>query len=137
LPLQIRRAKPEPVDPEINAFYGKLLPLVNEMVFHAGSFQLKTTFPDREDTFANLIAYTWVLGKAARLVIVNLSEFPSCGRIPIQDDLSESQTYVFTDRLSGQSFVAAGKSLAHPGMSFDLKSYQAQVWEIEEGSGRA
>jgi hypothetical protein len=135
LPLQIRRAKPEPVDPEINAFYGKLLPLVNEEIFHAGSFKLKTIFSNRDDTSTNLIAYTWSLGKAFRLVVVNLSQFPSCGRIPIQDGLSESQTYLLTDRLSRQSSTQSGKLLAHPGMSFDLKGYQTQVWQIEEGPG--
>ncbi len=86
LPVQIRRSKPEAIDPEIKAFYDKLLPVVNEEIFHAGTWQLKEVLPDCDSTFENLIAYTWKLGKSLRLVVVNLSQHPSGGRIYLQDD---------------------------------------------------
>jgi hypothetical protein len=135
LPLQIRRTRPELIDPEIKAFYDKLLPLANEEIFHTGMFQLKPVLSQSDDTFRNLIAYTWKSGDSFRLVIVNLSQHPSCGRISLQDDVSESHTYSFIEWSSRQRFVQAGKLIAHPGLSFDLNEYQAQVWKIDSTPG--
>ena len=132
LPLQIRRTRLEPVDREISAFYHKLLPLVSEEIFRTGAFQLKTVFPESDKTSENVIACTWRLGGSCCLVIVNLSESASSGRIPLQDGISEDRTYLFSEGLNGQNFVQSGKLIAHPGLSFHLKGYEAHLWKIEE-----
>jgi hypothetical protein len=136
LPLQIRQAQPEPADPEIQAFYVKLLSLVDQPIFHEGTFCLKEVLPDCDDTFENLIAYTWKLGGSLRLVTVNLSQYPSCGLVSFYDSISESLDYSFSDLLSGQSFIQSGKLAAHPGLSIVLSGYLAQVWEIAEKGSR-
>jgi hypothetical protein len=130
LPLQIRQSKPEAVDPEIKAFYDKLLPVVNEDIFHIGTWQLKQVLQDGDDTADNLIAHTWKLGDAMRLVIANLSQHPAQGRIGFQDDVSELHNYSFTEKLSGQTFIQSGKLIAHPGLSLKLAGYQAQIFDI-------
>ncbi len=132
LPVQIRRTKPEPPDAEIETFYARLLSTVNEEIFHAGTFRLKEVLPDCDSTFENLIAYTWKLDSSLRLVVINLSQSPSCGLISLQDDVSESQSCVFADLLNGQTFTRLGKLAAHPGLSFNLAGYQAQLWNIDQ-----
>ena len=131
LPIQIRQSKPDPIDPGIKAFYDKLLPEVNEDIFHSGTWQLKEVLLDIDITSENLIAFTWKLQDSLRLIIVNLSQRTSYGRVSFQDDVSESQNYTFIDKLSDQSFVQSGKILAHPGLSFKLSGYQAQLFEIK------
>ncbi len=130
LPVQIRQSRPEPLDPGIEILYAKLLPVVNEDIFHAGTWQLKEVFQDIDLTSENLIAYTWKLQESLRLIVTNLSQHPAYGRICLQDAVSESQDYAFTDQLSRQSFVQSGKLLAHPGLAVKLSGYQAQIYEI-------
>lgn len=134
LPVQIRQTKPETVDSDIQAFYNKLLPVSGEEIFHSGTWQLKEVLQDCDDTFKDLIAYTWKLGDYFRLIIVNLSQHPSCGRVYFWDDISELQSYLFTEKISGQSFVQSGKLMAHPGLSIKLTGYQPQIWEITPAS---
>jgi hypothetical protein len=132
LPVQIRQSRPEALDPEIKSFYDRLLPLVGEEIFHTGTWQLKQLLPDCEDNFQNLIAYTWKLGDSLRLITVNLSQHPSCGRLTFQDDFVELQSYSFTDKLSGETFTQPGTLLVHPGLTIKLSGYQAQIWEISK-----
>ncbi len=132
LPVQLRQSKPETVDPEIQAFYEKLLPVINEEIFHAGVWKLKPVFDNCDNTAANLIASTWKLGDSIKLVIVNLSQHPSQGRVCFQDDVSESHEYLLTDNLSGQSMTRSGILMAHPGMGFNLSGYQAQIFDISQ-----
>jgi hypothetical protein len=134
MPVQIRQTRPEPVDSEIQAFYSVLMTAINEEIFHTGTWKLKEVLPDCDNAFENLIAYTWKLENSFRLIIVNLSQYPSCGRLSFQDDPPESQDYSFTDILSGQNFIQSGIVMAHPGLSIKLAGYQAQIWKIEPES---
>jgi hypothetical protein len=136
LPIQIRQSKPDPTDPEILAFYEKLMPPFKDYVFHAGEWHLKNVYPNGEKTAENLIAYTWKLDDSLRLIIVNLSPEPAEGRIDFQDEASEIEVselkdYKLNDRLSGQTFSSSGKQLVHPGLVLRLEGYQARIFEIE------
>ncbi len=134
LPLQIRRSRPEPVDPVIQAFYTRLIPEINREIYHAGHWKLKPVFIDDESSAENIIAFLWEMGGLRRLVTVNLNQHPSRGRITLQDDVDESQTYVFSGILSEGRFQECGKILAHPGFILNLTGYQAQIWQIEPTS---
>jgi hypothetical protein len=131
LPVQIRQSMPDPGDTGIKAIYDKLMPVVNQDIFHTGTWKLKEVLVDLDITSENLVAFTWKLHDSLRLIIVNLSQHTSYGRIDFRDDVSESQDYAFADKLSDQSFVQSGKVMAHPGLSVKLTGYQSQIWEIE------
>jgi hypothetical protein len=131
LPLQIRQTKSEPVNLEIQSFYGKLLPAVNEPIFHQGLWQLKEALPEGDNNAENLIAYTWKLGESIKLIVVNLNQHPAQGRVPLHDVISEQQEYYCSDILTGQCNSFNGILLSHPGFSLKLEGYQAQIWEIE------
>jgi hypothetical protein len=130
LPMQLRRAPPEPVDADILAFYSRLLPLVDQPVFHDGSWQLKPVFPEPDNTSLNLVACTWKLEDVMMLVIVNLAPQPAAGRVCFQDEIDEQRDYTFTDKLNPGRFTQNGKILAHPGLAFELDAYQARIYEI-------
>ncbi|HEX7475305.1 MAG TPA: alpha-amylase family glycosyl hydrolase [Dehalococcoidales bacterium] len=131
LPIQIRQSKPESIDPEIQAFYEKLLPEVNRDIYHSGIWKLKEVFPDCDESAENLVAYLWKIGDSYRLVAVNLSQHPAQGRVCLQEDISESKEYAFTEILSGHTLTQNGEMLAHPGFILNLVGYQAQIWQIE------
>jgi hypothetical protein len=130
LPLQLRQAKPEADEPEIKAFYERLMPLVNEDVFHSGRWQLKKVYPETAGAEVPLIAYTWTLGEKLMLVIINLSPQPASGRVHFQDDVFEDQEYTLKDRFNLAELRKSGKLMAHPGLVFKLDGYQVQIFEI-------
>ena len=130
MPIQIRRTKLEVVEIDIQTFYDQLLKKVNEPIFHGGSWQLKEVFKDTDNSFESLISYLWVLNGELRLVIVNLSRSDALGRICFQDDISESIEYTFSEKFTGRSFTTSGLLMAHPGLSFTLEGFQAQIFDI-------
>jgi hypothetical protein len=130
LPIQIRQSRPEAVDPEIQAFYNKLLPLVSEKIFHAGEWRLRELLPEVDRTSENLVAYTWKLDQVLRLVTANLDQHPSQARIRFQDELLNSKDYLITDLLSGFSFRQKGAEMLSPGMALQLAGYQARIFDI-------
>jgi hypothetical protein len=130
MPLQIRQTKSEAVDPEIRSFYDGLLTRVNEPIFHNGTWKLKEVFKDVDNSFENLIAIVWKLDQELRLVIVNLSHSGARGRVHFQDDITESGDYLFKESGNGRSFTRSGLIMAHPGLTFILAGYQAQIYDI-------
>jgi hypothetical protein len=134
LPLQIRQSRPEAVDLQIKAFYEKLLPEVNQEVFHTGVWQLVDVLPESDNTAENLIGYTLTGCEPLRLTIVNLSQHPSRGRVRLPA-LSPWTDYSLTERLSGQSLTQDGRSMTYPGLLLSLEGYQGQIWEVNFNSG--
>jgi hypothetical protein len=131
LPLQVRQCKPDPADPEIEAFYAQLMPRINQAIYHDGVWKLKEVLPDRDQSDANIIAHIWQKEGSCRLIAANLSQHPARGRICFENDVLESRQYTLTEVFSGQTLIRSGWQLAHPGLLVNLVGYQAQIWEIE------
>jgi glycosidase len=131
LPIQIRRSRPEAADPGMQIFYQKLLDIVNMEVFHSGRWQLREIFPETEDNYENLVAFTWQFNDQLTLIIVNLSQHPAQGWLNFADTVQEDREYVLTEVFSGNTLSRAGRLLAHPGLAFHLTGYQAEIWRID------
>jgi len=134
LPLQIRRTKPEAVDPDIQAFYNLLLQEVNQDIFHHGTWQLKEVFSVGDNTADNIIACIWKSAESVRLVAVNLDQHPAGGRVSLGDAVSEYRQYSCSETFSRKNETHDGLLLAHPGFSLKLEGYQGQIWKIEPGA---
>ena len=130
LPVQIRRGKLEKADPAVASFYSSLLPIINEDIYHSGTWRLKEVFKHIEDTNENLIAYLWKSDSEIRLTIVNLASKTSSGRLCFQDDVDEEIDYRLEEVFSGSSSQNNGKIMAHPGLIFKLSAGQAQIYKI-------
>ena len=81
-PVFLRRRPVEPIDADLRAFYHTLLAAVKGSGLREGEWQLceSTGWPDNSSYF-NLGAWCWDLGRERYVVIVNLSEYRSQGRI--------------------------------------------------------
>jgi hypothetical protein len=121
LPVQIRRSKPETVDPAVSTFYEKLLPIINEDTFHSGNWQLRDIQPHQDDSSQNLIAYTWKLENQTVLVTVNLGQDASQGIVDIKDIIMGQSNFIFYDRLKGQSFLLENSLTADAGFVLSLE----------------
>jgi glycosidase len=105
LPLQIRQSQPEEKNEEIKNHYETLFKLTDEPILHKGTWRLKQSFKDLDDSYENLIAYVWKLGDELRLILVNLSHSPAQARICFQDDVNEAINYTLTDKLDSSNFI--------------------------------
>jgi glycosidase len=130
LPLQLRRVKEEESDEEISAFYGRLLPIVKQDIFHKGVWQLKEVLSLNDASFRNLIAYVWKSPGQIRLVVVNFSEKPAQGSIQLREDLAGDRDYLLVDMLNDGTYLREGREMTTDGLHVILEGYKAHIFEI-------
>jgi len=131
LPVQLRTIKIEEPDGEIRSFYEKLLFITKQDVFHEGEWRLKEVFFFVDESFQNLIAYTWKSSLRTKLVVVNLSQNLSQGRIHLMNELAGEGDFLFLDELNNQQYVRKGADIATAGLHVILDGYKAHVFDIQ------
>lgn len=135
LPVQISRGAEENSHPLLARFYRRLLREVRTEVYRAGAWQWVATQAICSDdhTHANLIAYTWTLGQATRLVIVNLSSEWSRARL----DLSAVRQLAgvrwrLCDVLSESFVQQAGDAMLRDGLLLEVPPSSAQILRFDQ-----
>lgn len=108
VPIQFARGAVEKTDRETRAFYEKLLSFVNTPVLHSGKWKMIRVEGLPDDTWKNLLAWTWTDGRQRRCVIINFSEQTARGYL-VQEDLGFDPED-FCDVLTGRFlYVSASK----------------------------
>jgi glycosidase len=128
LPVFLRRRPKEPVDPSLVEFYGKLLVVLRRDTFRDGQWQLceRTGWPDNQ-SHLNLVAWCWTHEDAHHLVVVNLSEQPSQGRVWIPSQAVASGTLHLSDELSGTVYERNGGDIRASGLYVELEPWGFHV----------
>lgn len=126
LPVFLSRRPPEPVDEELRAFYGQLLPAAATV--RDGAWQLLDTtgWPDN-DSHQHLIAHSWTGTHARHIVIVNYSGTPAQARVPLPWPDLAGRACRLTDLLSARTYDREGDELLAPGLYVDLPAWQSHV----------
>lgn len=130
LPIQLRRAAPEPPDAGVKALYTKLLKISGEDVFHQGDWKLLDCRPNGDNSFDNLITYEWRASAAWKVVAVNLSGAPSRGRVPIDTGSAGSGRVTIPDELNGASLEVDRQELARDGLQVSLDAFGAGIFDL-------
>ena len=133
IPVQLGRCQPEPVEPELSAFYSRLLDALSEQVFHDGDWKL---LEPREEwagnaSHRNFIAYAWMLGEQRRLVVVNLGGLRSQCFLPLGSLELAGKSCRLRDLLSDVEYVRDGDELVSRGLFFSLPAYGHHLFEVE------
>jgi hypothetical protein len=120
LPVFLRRRADEPPDLELEAFYRQLLETIKHPDFHIGQWTLctRTGWPDNS-SFQNLLAWTWKSDERY-LVVVNLSDYKSQGRVGLPWDELRTGYWQLTDLLSGSTYERDGNEMLSPGLYVEL-----------------
>lgn len=130
VPVQLVRRCPEPEQPEIKAFYEKLLAALQSSAVGSGGAQLLkpiAAWPGNP-TAANFILVKWQERPTEfDLVIVNLAPYPSQCYAPLETVAISGKTWSVRDRLSEQQFTRPGQELAEKGLYLDLPAHGAQL----------
>ena len=97
LPITLRMAADEPADPVSVSFFGKILGITREDVFHTGQWSLLPVANEGDCTSENLVVYEWRSGDVWKIVVINLSGWafararPSRGSRLVRENLRSSR----------------------------------------------
>jgi hypothetical protein len=121
LPVFLGRRPAEPLDEALQAFYHKLLAAINAPVFRDGEWKLceRCGWQDN-NSFRNLVAWSWVKGDDRRFIVLNLSDSVVQARVRVPWGEVRDETWRLTDTLSGTSYDREGEEMLTPGLYVEL-----------------
>ncbi|HXX80612.1 MAG TPA: alpha-amylase family glycosyl hydrolase [Thermodesulfovibrionales bacterium] len=121
LPVFLSRRPVEQIDPDLEAFYQKLLNASNHDVFRNGQWLLceQSGWPDNH-SYLNILSWCWVKDEERYLIVINFSETTSQARVHMPWDEMRGNTWRLSDVLSGQTFDRDGNDMRDSGLHVDL-----------------
>ncbi len=129
LPLQLGREPDEPVIECVFEFYKDLLKITDEEIFHKGFWFLR--YPQsagpNDDTYKNMVAFSWRYLNEKRLIVVNFSNEKSRCRIILE--LQEyPPTFKLWDLLNKVQYVRSKREVEEIGLYVELEPYSAHIF---------
>jgi glycosidase len=121
VPVFLSRRPKEPADNSLQSFYAKLLKAIDRPMFRDGEWSLCrcTGWPDN-DSFQNLLAWTWRKDSERCLIAVNLSERPVQARVSVTWPDLGSGKWLLTGAFAGEHYERDGEELSGPGIFVEL-----------------
>ena len=118
---------------EINTCYSNLLQAVGHPLFHEGDCRLCETsgWPDNQ-SFRNIVAWTWTSESDRCVIIVNLSGGAAQARVkvPVEVSWTEPGTVVcLKDPLTGASYDRDAHEMQGAGLYVDLPAWGVHFFE--------
>ncbi len=131
------RAPAEPIDQEIQAFYDRLLSILQRPLFRNGQWQLLDCAPAWEGNWTHdcFVAFRWVnaAGEQA-LVAVNYASHQSQCYLKLRDLVAVSRRWTLTDLLGSEVYERTGCELASDGLYLDAAAWKASLFWMEPTS---
>jgi hypothetical protein len=121
LPVFLGRRPEEPAQPELQAFYARLLQAIDHPALHDGDWRPSacTGWPDNRSC-EQLVAWTWTKGDERCLVVVNLADNAAQARVEVPWDDVRGRRWRLADALSGEAYDREGGELRDAGLYVDL-----------------
>lgn len=139
LPVQLRRAAEEAPDRTLLRWYGRLLELTRDNLFHAGRWRLLEVRAAEDRSSEHLLAYQWRSDSAWAILAANWSDRPAQGRVMIGEELAsglgETPSLVFVDRLHGQAYERRREELEREGFPLRLDPYGVHLLMVSSAGG--
>ncbi|MEU6141871.1 alpha-amylase [Streptomyces sp. NPDC047081] len=125
-PVFLARRPQEQVDEQLRQFYGRLLPAAATV--RDGDWRLlaATGWPDN-GTHRSLLAWSWTGTDTRHVVIVNDSDAPAQGQIPLPWPDLAGRPCRLTDLLTDRTYDRDGDTLLTPGLFVDLPARHSHV----------
>jgi hypothetical protein len=129
-PIELGRLPVEPADPEIATIFQKILAITEEAAFHAARWSLLPVNSEGDISSDGLVAYEWRSRDVWKLIVVNLSDHTSQGRIPFGENVSAGQNYIFYDELNDVKYPRSGEELHNLGLFVQRNGFQAHLFDV-------
>ena len=124
LPVQLGRRPQEPVDDAVRVFYHRLLGEITSTGFRESEWALcdQEGWPDN-GSHLNLASWCLRGGEKRWIVVVNLSDQRSQGRIRLPWADLANRTHRLIDTFSGEVYERGGNEMLNPGLFVDLRGW--------------
>jgi hypothetical protein len=133
VPTHLCRGPAEPTNPEIVAFYAKLLQVLkNTGAFRGGAWsqiQPQSAWPGNW-TSDNFIAYAWAGGSSRHLVVVNYAGNQGQCRLRLPFPELRGKPVRLTDVIGTEVYDRDGTELVKPGLYIDHGPWHFNVFEL-------
>jgi hypothetical protein len=133
VPVFLQRRPAEPPDEELASWYRDLLSQVASHRVRTGDWQLLEVagWPDNQSS-DNLLAWSWTgdAGADRHVVVVNLSQVPAQGRIPLPWPDLPGRGWRLTDLEGDGEFERDGEELAGSGLFVDMRPGQCYLLAV-------
>ncbi len=131
LPVFLRRRPEEPTDRSLENFYRTLLKTLRAEDFKKGDWHLceRTGWPDNQ-SHLNLVAWYVHSERTRHLIVVNLSDSPSQGRIQLPIETRDGRKVRMTDAISGTQYERSGDEIREAGLYVELDPWGYHVLEF-------
>jgi glycosidase len=131
LPVFLARRPDEPPDPDLQAFYKKLLQAIDRPVFreHAWTLCNRTGWSDNQ-SFQNLVAWAWRKEDERCVIVVNLSDYASQAHVQLPWSDVGGATWRLTDQLSGEAYDRNGSEMLSPGLYVELQPWHYNFFRL-------
>jgi glycosidase len=129
-PVFLGRRAQEPADEEIQAFYSKLLRVINSPLFRDGRWSMcqRTGWPDNS-SYQNIVAWSWVKDGDQCLVAVNLSDRSAQAHIQVPWEGAHWKNWQLHDALSGAIYERSVNQIQVEGLYVDLEPWGCHLLE--------
>jgi hypothetical protein len=130
LPVFLGRRPSEAPDASLQVFYAKLLQAVNRPVFREGQWSLcnRSGWPDNQ-SFQNLICWSWLKDDERYLIVVNFSDSPSQAQVQFPWKDGAAGSWLLVDPLSGSSYGRDGNEMLSRGLYVSLDPWQHHFFQ--------
>ncbi len=130
-PVFLGRRPDEPIDKDLQSFCATLLAATDRPIFRDGDWNLceRTGWPDNQ-SFLNLVAWSWHKGEEGYLIIVNLSDLQSQAQVRIPWPEVAGRKWQLNDVLSGISFERDGDPMLSSGLYVELNAWSFHFFQF-------
>ncbi len=124
VPVQLGRRPYETPDESLQIFYRDLLRAIRTPSFREGEWRLceRSGWPDNS-SYLNLVAWSWSKVEERHLIVVNLSDRRSQGRVQLPWKDLGGRVWRLKDMFRGESYEHEGTEMLEPGLYVDLEGW--------------
>jgi hypothetical protein len=133
LPIQLRRRPRESPDPEVRAFYERLLGAVRNGALRQGGWRLIPLEPAWEGNPSWESFLVWERSSSAggrRLIAINFSESRGQCYARIGEEAYRGRVIELADRLGDARYLRSGTELIDKGLYLDLEAFGMHLFDI-------
>jgi len=136
-PVFLTRRPPEPLDGELRGFHHRLLAAVHTSGMRSGRWRLLEAqgWPDNP-THHNLLAWCWTDGERRHAVVVNASDAPAQGRLPLPWPELRGRPWRLVELLADTSYERDGAELLDPGLFVALDGWRWHLLSLHPSTDR-
>jgi Alpha amylase, catalytic domain len=130
--MHLGRRPAEPVDRELQAFYGRLLEVLKRPEVHEGEWRLEICRPawPGNSTHLQFVVSSWQAGERRLLAVVNYAGSQGQCYVPLGMQGLGGRTFELRDLLGDAVYERQGDGLMGSGLYLDLPPWGHQLFEL-------